>query len=67
MTFKAFVDQKTEINNLALILRIFLKPPHSFIEAWKHSEEAMPAAPCAVKKISQTETKQLAIVIGWLN
>lgn len=45
-----FVDQKTEISNLALILKIFLKPQHSFMEAWKYNEKTVPAATYAGKK-----------------
>lgn len=60
-----FVDQKTEISNLALILKIFLKPQHSFMEAWKYNEKTVPAATYAGKK--KKVAKQLAVVIGWLN
>ena len=42
----------SEDRNLTLFLKIFLKPQHRFIEAWKHNEEALPAATCTVIKVS---------------
>lgn len=32
-----------------ILLKIFLKPQHSFIEAWQYTEEAVPDATYAVK------------------